>query len=282
MEIVKTLTVEGKTYQLCDPEAARIDDGAVGADAWSAKKLIDTLCPAFTAEGQPAVCNPVEGYPLCVTTKIQPVQSGTPAPQNPCPITGHTEITLALTNGTDSREQTASLGQTVYYGEYDWDTGLLTVTYKMLTLTGTENVWKASVTDIYTTTLISDHVANSQSITGICSHVPQSPQDSVRIDSGYLTHANAAIGGLSFNKLVANWGLLECSVEAWKAFLAEQYAAGTPVQILYKLKNPVTVQLDPETVTALAGENSLQANTGAVVVTGRQDLRSLLPALGIQ
>lgn len=278
MEIVKTLTVDGQTYQICDPEAARIDDDTVGAQAWSAKKLVDTLCPAFTVRGDPAVCCPVAGYPLAVITQIQPVQAGTPAPQAPAPITGYQAVRLTL-NG---REQTAELGQTVYGGSLDWNTGLLTMTYKMLTLTGKENVWKVSGTDVYTTALINDHVGDMQSVSGICSHAPQNKSSGTLIDSGYLTHANANIGGLSFNKLVANWGLSECSIAAWRAFLAEQYQAGTPVQILYKLKNPLTAQLASRQIVAQEGQNTLQADAGEVSVSGRQDLRSLLPGVGIQ
>lgn len=62
METIKTLTVGGKTYSLPQP-----DDTVVGADSWSSRKLIDTLCPGFTKTGAVVTCTPVEGYPLTVT-----------------------------------------------------------------------------------------------------------------------------------------------------------------------------------------------------------------------
>lgn len=68
MKEMKTLTVNGITYAVTDPNAARIDDSAVGADAWSAKKLVDTLCPAFSRTGTAVTCHPVEGYPLEAVT----------------------------------------------------------------------------------------------------------------------------------------------------------------------------------------------------------------------
>ena len=68
MKEMKTLTVNGITYAVTDPTAARIDDSVIGDAPWSAKKIVDTLCPAFTATGNPVVCTPVEGYPLEVTS----------------------------------------------------------------------------------------------------------------------------------------------------------------------------------------------------------------------
>ena len=51
MKKMKTLTVNGETFAVCDPEAARIDDSVVGEQAWSGKQILDRLCPAFTESG---------------------------------------------------------------------------------------------------------------------------------------------------------------------------------------------------------------------------------------
>lgn len=45
-----------------------IDDTAVSANAWSSKNIVDKLCPAFKKTGTVVQCEPVEGYPLNVTT----------------------------------------------------------------------------------------------------------------------------------------------------------------------------------------------------------------------
>ena len=68
MKKMKTLTVNGETFAVCDPEAARIDDSVVGEQAWSGKQILDRLCPAFTESGTIVACEPVEGYPLDVQT----------------------------------------------------------------------------------------------------------------------------------------------------------------------------------------------------------------------
>ena len=107
MKQIKTLTVNGNTYEIADPDAAHIDDSAVGTDAWSSRKISDAigaaqraiihrLCPAFSQSGEVVTCQPVEGYPLDAVTQIQPVQSGSgdPSPANIRPITGHTSCKL--------------------------------------------------------------------------------------------------------------------------------------------------------------------------------------------
>lgn len=44
MKKMKILTVNGQSYEVCDPQAAKIDDDAVSADkTWSAQKLSGVL-----------------------------------------------------------------------------------------------------------------------------------------------------------------------------------------------------------------------------------------------
>lgn len=48
MAQMKNLTVNGQTYTVRDPDAARIDDTAVGGNAWSSKKQAATFANALT------------------------------------------------------------------------------------------------------------------------------------------------------------------------------------------------------------------------------------------
>lgn len=75
---------------------AVIDDTTVGTDAWSAKHLVDVLCPPLKETGNPVVCYPVENYPLGVTASWEPVQegSGEPSPDNIRPIHGRTRVNV--------------------------------------------------------------------------------------------------------------------------------------------------------------------------------------------
>ena len=70
----------------------------------------------------------------------------------------------------------------------------------------------------------------------------------------------------------------------FKSFLAEQYAAGTPVQICYQLATPITVQLTPTEIQALAGTNYLHTNYAYNgdrnnTVTGKADPAAVIEKL---
>lgn len=75
---------------------AVIDDTAVGTDAWSAKHLVDVLCPPISETGNPVVCYPVAGYPLGCKVSWEPTQegSGEPSPENVRPIKGRDSVTV--------------------------------------------------------------------------------------------------------------------------------------------------------------------------------------------
>ena len=164
---------------------------------------------------------------------------------------------------------TLELGQTVYGGSLDWASGVLTVDKALLTLTGTE-AWSNS--DINMNVRVRIAVAdikctltNSSIIHAICSHYQP-----VSADGTYLGRVGFS-GHASTRSLYFSDGEHTADVEIWKAFLAEQYAAGTPVQVCYPMVNPVTVQLTPQEVLALSGINTLYSDTGDTEVSGRAD-----------
>lgn len=76
-------------------DGVQINDEAVSStETWSSKKLLDTLCPPFTEEGNPVTCTPVEDYPLDVTVTMEPIQEGEgdPSPDNVRPISGRDSV----------------------------------------------------------------------------------------------------------------------------------------------------------------------------------------------
>ena len=78
-------------------DGVQLNDNAVNAtEAWSSKKIVDTLCPEFSVSGNPVVCHPVEGYPLSAVVTLEPKQagSGDPSPENVRPISGWDEVTV--------------------------------------------------------------------------------------------------------------------------------------------------------------------------------------------
>lgn len=76
-------------------DGVQLNDDAINTtEAWSSKKIVDTLCPAFTVEGNPVTCNPVEDYPLSAVVSLEPKQagSGDPSPDNVRPISGWDKV----------------------------------------------------------------------------------------------------------------------------------------------------------------------------------------------
>ena len=76
-------------------DGVQLNDNAVNAtEAWSSKKIVDTLCPSFSVSGNPVICHPVEDYPLSAVVTLEPKQAGTgdPSPENVRPISGYDSV----------------------------------------------------------------------------------------------------------------------------------------------------------------------------------------------
>ena len=75
-------------------------------------------------------------------------------------------------------------------------------------------------------------------------------------------------------------GRLFDTCDELNVYISEQYTAGTPVQIAYKLGEPVAYEVaGAETMTALFGINTVLTDADSVAVTGREDLLHTLSAL---
>lgn len=78
-------------------DGVQLNDDAVNAtEAWSSKKIVDTLCQPFSVSGNPVTCHPVEDYPLSAVVTLKPKQAGTgdPSPENVRPISGCDEVSV--------------------------------------------------------------------------------------------------------------------------------------------------------------------------------------------
>ena len=104
-------------------DGVQLNDNAVNTtEAWSSKKIVDTLCPSFSVSGNPVTCHPVEGYPLSAVVSLEPKQagSGDPSPENVRPISGWDEVTVNVRgkNVVDVDDiPVASVGSSGYYFE---------------------------------------------------------------------------------------------------------------------------------------------------------------------
>lgn len=173
---------------------------------------------------------------------------------------------------------TVNFGQTICSGSVDWNTGVLTIDQKLLVFDGTESFIR-----------LSDMTNQKQSNVFILS-----PMDSARIlwaDSkcSHFRNVREAIWAEKFDGVVGvccdnasssnvyynkyfRWGNGSNTVDDWKAYLAAQYAAGTPVQLCYELAEPITIQLTAHDIYALQGVNKVWCDAGEMTVSGRKDI----------
>lgn len=182
---------------------------------------------------------------------------GTTAPTAYTPYTGQTS--------------TITLPRTIYGGTVDTVSSEGQETRKLLTLDGTEK-WMVSgkfldnKTDWY---YVSSEIPNAvnaapQKGNEICSHYPHAD----------VANTNTAQGcAIVWGAIRVRWGdTIPDDADAWKAHLAAQYAAGTPVQIAYKLAEPVPFTVTgAQPISALSGVNTLLTDADSVTVTGRAD-----------
>lgn len=270
-------------------DAPQIDDSTMTAtNPWSSLHTVDMLCPPIDATGNPVVCYPVAGYPLGVKASWRPKQEGAgdPSPENIRPIVGRDAV--QVTRQEDSAQVDVQMPHTIYGGEVDAVTGEGTETWKCVMLNGGEswytwgvNANNAAVTGFFTYA-VSDYDAKDAKV--ICSHLTNTAIDpwgghesGVKLatvgETRYLMYSvpTAFLADTSDNA---------AAIASLKSYFAAQQAAGTPVQIAYKLATPV-----PFTATggaplpALAGTNTVLTDGDTVQVTGRGDIGHALAAL---
>lgn len=181
---------------------------------------------------------------------------------------GTTATTYAPYTGQTA---TLTLPRTIYGGTVDTVSSEGQETRKLLTLDGTEK-WMVSgkfldnKTDWY---YVSSKIPNAvnavpQKGNEICSHYPHA----------YIANANTAQGcAIVWGAIRVRWGdTIPDDADAWKAYLAAQYAAGTPVQIAYKLAEPVPFTVTgAQPISSLSGVNTVITDADSATVTGRAD-----------
>lgn len=258
-EIAKSVRADAEKIKERLDEIPKIDDTAITTTSpWSSKQIVDTLCPPIEETGNPVVCYPVAGYPLDVKAKWEPVQegSGTPSPENIRPIKGRDSVTI--TRQEDNQVITLTLPETVYGGEVDAVTGDGNNNTKIITLDGNE--LKFSQANIYFN--LPFHSAPGVVKNGVvgCSHFSR---------TFFGANTNYEFCFLSKSDMDG----LFASADELNTYCAAQYAAGTPVQIAYKLKEPVPfTAAGAQPIPALSGTNTLLTDADSVSVSGRADL----------
>lgn len=213
------------TVESCIP-----DDTAVDGKPWTSKKIVDSLCQPFEESGNPVVCYPVAGYPLGVKAKWEPMQegSGTQSPENIRPIKGRDSVTVNLASDAKA--------------------------WRLITLDGTEG-WVLNSGKYFFVQKALTHDFPSVNETGYSN-------DGICTQFIYVTdYSGRAIFFSKIGELFVGTRIVNeyKSVDAWKSYLAAQYAAGTPVQIAYKLARTA---IAPEDGAIYFAEKPAQSGSG--------------------
>lgn len=186
------------------------------------------------------------------------------------------EGTTAPTTYTPYIGQTThlTLPETVYGGEVDAVSGEGQEMWKTLTLDGTE-MWdkygsvseKAGASCFYFN--IDDKDIGYG--TSVCNKFVNTKNSNPFLNTNmkkftYTDHPN-------IKNIYMNYGDDQTvPLDEWKAYLAAQYAAGTPVQICYRLAEPVPfTATGAQPLPALAGVNTVLTDADSATVTGRAD-----------
>lgn len=202
------------------------------------------------------------------------IYAGTPPPAAYTPYTGQTT--------------TLTLPRTMYGGEVDVRTGEGLETWKLITFDGTES-WTiiplSNGTNYLSMQLDNDFPATSLSIdTAKKEHL----QTHFAVENPYSVATNNIMWALK-NPMSVNGEIrvratpYTNSVDSWKSYLAAQYAAGTPVQVAYKLATPVPFTATGSAeIKALEGVNTLLSDGDTISATYTQSPAILLKSLSAQ
>ena len=181
------------------------------------------------------------------------VVPGTTAPTTYAPYTGQTA--------------TLTLPRTIYGGTVDAVSGESSRTWRTITLTGKESAHIYSIFFYLDLSEDSSFVIEkpADGKTGKSSHYP------------YAVYTNKCIGFTADGESLTyasngKYPLSDEGLQEWKSYLAAQYAAGTPVQIAYKLATPEPFNATgAQPIPALPGVNTIMTDADSVTVTGRAD-----------
>lgn len=191
--------------------------------------------------------------------------SGDPTPDNIRWINpGRTGATL-VRNGESF---TLDFGQTVASGTLEWTTGKLVIDKKMLQLDGvTSKAMLSSTTskgNVFRVDISGIKHAESASAVGevACSHYIATTGNKL-----YSGTQGISVSAASDFIQIFDTARSSMTADEYNSYLAAQYTAGTPVQILYALAEPEEIQLSVLDIRPISGEvNTLSVADGTLTV----------------
>lgn len=154
----------------------------------------------------------------------------------------------------------AALPETVYGGTLDWTNGLLTVTHHKITFDGVTVGAMVDETDPGATTYA---YINGWNMSKPVKNGGNAYPNKIRSAS---TSTVLAFGLPRELTGVTDTDNATTVVSKYNAVLKQWYDAGEPLEIVYEIATPYTIQLDPQTLPLLQGLNNAWSDTGDTTV----------------
>ena len=226
------------------------------------------------------------GTGIAAVAELKARQSGDgePSPQNICLITGIDsldvtvcgEITDSNAEGYHGQTETVRLPSTSYGGYVDWARGKYVQTHESLVFDGTEKwVNDGAVRSFYCYGYL---IRPKRYKASVCSHYQSYWKYWTNADKEGLYVGSVENHSTDWLEFLTGFE----SIDMWKAYLAEQYAAGTPVTVVYEMTEPIEHHLGVlPALIARDGINHVFHNgNGGITVSFNHDY-ALHPAIGM-
>ena len=182
---------------------------------------------------------------------------------------------------------TLTLPETIYGGTVDAVTGVGSENWRYRELDGTEGGSLGNIDVSDTIQQFNLSIIDPQTdakLPCMCNMLPQTV-DAISGNVLGIYHYSQSTFVFGFPRApLREYGFIDGNTEtyatAFSAYLAAQFAAGTPVTIAYKLATPTTFQATGgQSLPALPGTNTIYTDADGVTVTGRADPVQTINAL---
>lgn len=211
---------------------------------------------------------------LSLIVNFYPIQngSGQPSPENIRAISGRTFADICISPTLDSEdgkiyhvEFPTQVG-TAYGGTIDMINKTLTINYLYRTFTGQED-WEMFIPSktVPYCRLVLGNFGSVVNDSGVCSHFPNKIINSSQLsveDGSRIVNSMA----IPYAIICIRYAEKQQTVDDFKNWLREQYNAGTPVQIAYKISNPTVYNIDIDPVILYPNDNNIWIENGDVII----------------
>ena len=187
---------------------------------------------------------------------------------NICPITSYDSVTITQAGSTTNTYEVELTGAgQVYKGTLDVTSGELVVSWACYRLKDYPAIFDYTYANKHGVQIPNVITENVERASGVCSACRVAPSnDAVLVDPNYMW--------VGVNNKTVFWiGILDTiggsTIADYNAWIADK-----DYELAFELATPLTYTLTPTQLSNLIGQNSIQADAGAVTVTYRTDART--------